>query len=132
MPMNFHLLIFSRIKLLAGMDIPVSRRPQDGHTHTTPTVIALLTLEFPLCRVNLGKNWCCGFWITPVQHKLEALGFFKNDLKMLYQASQAPNGLILMVGPTGSGKTTTLYAILNALNSQEKIYLQSKILLNII
>ena len=57
---------------------------------------------------------------TPVQYKLEALGFFKNDLEMLYQASQAPSGLILMVGPTGSGKTTTLYAILNALNSQEK------------
>ena len=57
---------------------------------------------------------------TPVQHKLEALGFFKNDLKMLYQASQAPSGLILMVGPTGGGKTTTLYAILNELNSHEK------------
>ena len=56
---------------------------------------------------------------TPVQHKLEALGFFKNDLEMLYQASQAPSGLIFMVGPTGSGKTTILYVILNALNSQE-------------
>ena len=57
---------------------------------------------------------------TPVQHKLEALGFFKNDLEMLYQASQTPSGLILMVGATGSGKTATLYAILNALNSHEK------------
>ena len=55
---------------------------------------------------------------TPLQHKLEALGFLKNDLEMLYQESQAPSGLIFMVGPTGSGKTTTLYVILNALNSQ--------------
>ena len=54
---------------------------------------------------------------TPVQHKLEALGFFKNDLEMLYQASQAASRLILMIGPTDrKRKTTTLYAILNTLN----------------
>ena len=120
-PLSFHPLILSRLKLLAGMDIAVRRRPQDGHytyrsnggRHFDVRVSSLPGQSGEKLVLRLLDQ-------TPVQHKLEALGFFKNDLEMLYQASQAPSGLILMVGPTGSGKTTTLYAIINALNSQEK------------
>ena len=120
-PLSSHPLILSRLKLLAGMDIAVRRRPQDGHytyrsnggRHFDFRVSSLPGQSGEKLVLRLLDQ-------TPVQHKLEALGFFKNDLEMLYQASQAPSGLILMVGPTGSGKTTTLYAIINALNSQEK------------
>ena len=120
-PLSSHPLILSRLKLLAGMDIAVRRRPQDGHysyrsnggRHFDVRVSSLPGQSGEKLVLRLLDQ-------TPVQHKLEALGFFKNDLEMLYQASQAPSGLILMVGPTGSGKTTTLYAIINALNSQEK------------
>jgi len=121
MPMSFHPLIFSRIKLLAGMDIAVRRRPQDGHYTYNSNSNRIFDVRVSTLPGQFGEKLVLRLLDqTPVQHKLEALGFFKNDLEMLYQASQAPSGLILMVGPTGSGKTTTLYAILNALNSQEK------------
>ena len=121
MPLSLHPLILSRIKLLAGMDISVRRRPQDGHYTFRSHGNRLFDVRVSTLPGQLGEKLVLRLLDqTPVQHKLAALGFFKNDLEMLYQASQAPSGLILMVGPTGSGKTTTLYAILNALNSQEK------------
>ncbi len=121
MPLSLHPLILSRIKLLAGMDIAVRRRPQDGHYTYHSNGNRLFDVRVSTLPGQLGEKLVLRLLDqTPVQHKLEALGFFKNDLEMLYQASRAPSGLILMVGPTGSGKTTTLYAILNALNSQEK------------
>ena len=98
MPLSFHPLILSRLKLLAGMDIAVRRGPQDGHytyrsngdRHFDGRVSTLPGQSGEKLVLRLLDE-------TPVQHKLEALGFFKNDLEMLYQASQAPNGLILMV-----------------------------------
>jgi type II secretory ATPase GspE/PulE/Tfp pilus assembly ATPase PilB-like protein len=103
------------------MDIAVRRRPQDGHYTYNSNSNRIFDVRVSTLPGQFGEKLVLRLLDqTPVQHKLEALGFFKNDLKMLYQASQAPSGLILMVGPTGSGKTTTLYAILNALNSQEK------------
>jgi type II secretory ATPase GspE/PulE/Tfp pilus assembly ATPase PilB-like protein len=103
------------------MDIAVRRRPQDGHYTYRSNGSRNFDVRVSTLPGQSGEKLVLRLLDqTPVQHKLEALGFFKNDLEMLYQASQAPNGLILMVGPTGSGKTTTLYAILNALNSQEK------------
>jgi len=56
MPMSFQPLIFSRIKLLAEWTSLSGAVLKTDTTHTTPTVISFLTLEFPLCRVNLGKN----------------------------------------------------------------------------
>jgi type II secretory ATPase GspE/PulE/Tfp pilus assembly ATPase PilB-like protein len=113
--------LFSHIKLLAGMDIAIRRRPQDGHS----TYHARSGREFDLRvssmpGINGEKLVLRLLDQMPVQHRLEALGFLKQDMKVLEQASQTTHGLILMVGPTGSGKTTTLYAILNALNSRER------------
>lgn len=103
------------------MDIAVRRRPQDGHYSYRSNGGRHFDVRVSTLPGQSGEKLVLRLLDqTPVQHKLEALGFFKNDLEMLYQASQAPSGLILMVGPTGSGKTTTLYAIINALNSQEK------------
>ncbi|MBS1254590.1 MAG: putative type II secretion system protein HxcR [Deltaproteobacteria bacterium] len=120
-PLSLKPPIFSRIKLLAGMDIAIKRQPQDGHYTFHSNGNRLFDVRVSTIPGQFGEKLVLRLLDqTPVQYKLEALGFFKNDLEMLYQASQAPSGLILMVGPTGSGKTTTLYAILNALNSQEK------------
>ena len=121
LPTSLRPSLFSHIKLLAGMDIAIRRRPQDGHS----TYRARSGREFDLRvssmpGINGEKLVLRLLDQMPVQHRLEALGFLKQDLEVLEQASQAANGLILMVGPTGSGKTTTLYAILNALNSSER------------
>ncbi|MDP7157234.1 MAG: ATPase, T2SS/T4P/T4SS family, partial [SAR324 cluster bacterium] len=101
--------LFSHIKLLAGMDIAIRRRPQDGHS----TYHARSGREFDLRvssmpGINGEKLVLRLLDQMPVQHRLEALGFLKQDMKVLEQASQTTHGLILMVGPTGSGKTTTL------------------------
>jgi type II secretory ATPase GspE/PulE/Tfp pilus assembly ATPase PilB-like protein len=119
--LSFHPLILSRLKLLAGMDIAVRRWPQYGHYTYSSNGSRHFDVRVSTLPGQSGEKLVLRLLDqTPVQHKLEALGFFKNYLEMLYQASPAPSRLILMVGPTGSGKTTTLYAILNALNSQEK------------
>ena len=103
------------------MVIAVSCRPQDGNYTSNSNSNRIFDVRVSTLPGQFGEKLVLRLLAqTPVQHKLAALGFFKNDLKMLYQASQAPSGLILMVGTNGSGKTTTLYAILNALNSQEK------------
>jgi type II secretory ATPase GspE/PulE/Tfp pilus assembly ATPase PilB-like protein len=103
------------------MDIAVPRRPQDGHYTYSSNGSRHFDVRVSTLPGQSGEKLVLRLLDqTPVQQKLEALDFFKNDLEMLYRASPAPSGLILMVAPTGSGKTTTLYTILNALNSQEK------------
>ena len=121
LPKSLQPSLFSHIKLLAGMDIAIRRRPQDGHAayHSrSGREFDLRVSSMP--GINGEKLVLRLLDQMPVQHRLEALGFLKQDMEVLEQASQAAHGLILMVGPTGSGKTTTLYAILNALNSSER------------
>ena len=57
---------------------------------------------------------------VPFTHNLEALGFFQEDLRILKQACRSASGMVIMVGPTGNGKTTTLYAMLNLINSPSR------------
>ena len=56
----------------------------------------------------------------PVIHNLEAFGFFEEDLSVLKNACRAASGMVIMVGPTESGKTTTIYAMLNRINSPSR------------
>ena len=113
------------------MDITVRRRPQDKHYTYNSNSNRIFDVRVANLPGQFGEKLALQLLDqTPVQPKLEALSFFKNDLEMLYQAIQAPSGLILIVRSTGSGKTTTLYAILNALNSHEKNILTIENLLN--
>lgn len=114
-------LISSRIKILGGMDIAIRRRPQDGHFTYTSRDGHLFDLRISSLPTETGEKIVLRLLDqTPIQYKLEALGFLKEDLEILNKAIHSQSGLILIVGPTGSGKTTTLYAMLNALNSREK------------
>ncbi|MBT5872643.1 MAG: type II/IV secretion system protein [Candidatus Latescibacteria bacterium] len=116
-PWSERLAIVSRLKVLADMDIAEKRRPQDGkitfkydersidlRMSTTPTAHG----EKVVLRV-LDK--------TAVSFRLDGLGLRGEVFSQLELAIEASHGLILITGPTGSGKTTTLYAALNHLNT---------------
>lgn len=111
--------IINRLKIMAGMDISEKRLPQDGRINlTTATedfdirVSSLPTLqgEKLVLRI-LSKN--------NVSIQLGKLGFTEEELKSYQRSIKKPNGIILISGPTGSGKTTTLYATLKELNKED-------------
>ncbi|MDI9440169.1 MAG: ATPase, T2SS/T4P/T4SS family [Bacillota bacterium] len=110
----------SRIKVMAGLDITERRKPQDGRIQlsfngtevdlrisTLPTVYGEKIVARVLHRANHLMD-------------LDEFGFSPADLEKMESMLRLNQGLILVTGPTGSGKTTTLYAFLNRLNSPEK------------
>jgi len=108
--------ILSRIKILAKLDIAERRRPQDGRIKLTAD----------------GKDYDLRVSVLPTNHGqsvvmrildkdnirvgIRQLGLSENDFRQFKNLIRRPNGIILVTGPTGSGKTTTLYASLNELN----------------
>lgn len=110
--------ITSRIKILSNLDISEKRLPQDGRLRMR---IESKEIDFRVstCPTNYGENT-----VLRVLDKsgltlgLEALGFPKNDLERFTKMFSAPYGIILVTGPTGSGKTTTLYSVLQKLNKE--------------
>ncbi len=119
-PLSLYPAVVSRLKLMAGMDITEKRLPQDGRI-----------------RVRLGdRDLDLRVAVAPTLHgesvvmrvlnrqslllDLEELGLTANNLKRLERLIRVPHGMILVTGPTGSGKTTTLYAALSRLNQPER------------
>ena len=116
-----HLLnaVTSRIKIMASMDISERRLPQDGRVHVLleGRKIDLRVSTFPASR---GEKTAIRVLDTrSVSLNLEDLGFGEDILNSFRQNIRAPNGIILVTGPTGSGKSTTLYAALNEISSME-------------
>ena len=119
-PLTTHTQLVSRIKILAGMDISEQRHPQDGQFSITiggrDVDIRAATMETPYGeRVTLrilDKSLAL-FTLTE-------LGFLPNTLKKYRAMMNSPLGMILVGGPTGSGKTTTLYASINELDRNER------------
>lgn len=117
---HLHLPIVSRIKILARLDIAEKRLPQDGammvKIEDRPIDIRISTIptiygEKIVLRI-LDRS--------AVVLDLVQMGFEPKQLELIRKASNAPYGLIFLTGPTGSGKTTTLYAILNEIKHPSK------------
>jgi type II secretory ATPase GspE/PulE/Tfp pilus assembly ATPase PilB-like protein len=111
--------IISRVKLIAGLKINVADRPQDGHFRIflQKEQVDVRTSILP---TNFGESVVMRLLRSDViQFEFDALGFRPGPLKKLQQEIQKPYGMILTTGPTGSGKTTTLYAILKRLNTKD-------------
>jgi type IV pilus assembly protein PilB len=116
-----HLLpaLTSRIKIMASLDISERRLPQDGRIQAAleGRKIDLRVSIFPSIR---GEKTVIRVLDTKnLSLNLEELGFAEEVLAKFRQQIEAPNGIILVTGPTGSGKSTTLYAALNEIASME-------------
>ena len=118
-PLNLLGAVASRIKIMASLDISERRLPQDGRVHVLldGRKIDLRISTFPGSR---GEKTVIRVLDTrSVSLNVRDLGFAEDILTPLQSAIQAPNGIILVTGPTGSGKSTTLYAALNEIASME-------------
>lgn len=118
-PRPVHSAIVSRIKTLARMDIAEKRRPQDGRIKTEyeGKEVELRISSLP---VAFGEKIVIRIFDPAVlMQEVEDLGFFQRELESFRSFISHTNGLILVTGPTGSGKTTTLYSALKALSTPE-------------
>jgi type IV pilus assembly protein PilB len=116
-----HLLpaLTSRIKIMADLDISERRLPQDGRVHVmlNRRKIDLRVSTFP---GNRGEKTVIRVLDTgSVSLALQDLGFAEDILNQFRAGIKAPNGIVLVTGPTGSGKSTTLYGALNEIASME-------------
>jgi len=118
--------IVSRVKVMANLDIAEHRMPQDGRielvVQNSPVDLRVSVLptmfgESVVMRVLDRSN---------VQLDMERLGLRDDDLETMRQLIHKPNGIVIVTGPTGSGKTTTLYAALNEINSPDVKILTSE------
>lgn len=109
--------IVSRFKILGRMDIAESRLPQDGSAEyfSRNRAIDLRISSFPVVG---GENIVVRILDkTKIQIGLEYLGFLEEDIQKIHDILKLPYGIILVTGPTGSGKTTALYSFLSVINS---------------
>jgi len=115
-PKSVQQSIISRFKIMADMDIAESRKPQDGHTALT---IAGHKLDFRVSTLPTVYGERVVLRILrkdSIMLRLEDLGFLPNALERFESSFRKPYGAILVTGPTGSGKSTSLYAAINVLN----------------
>ncbi len=118
-PMNMIAGIVSRLKLLAELDISIHNIPQDGririkvHDKTIDLRVSIIPTLFgeKVVMRLLDKS--------SLQLDMEKLGFEPDNLEKFKQAIHQPYGIVLVTGPTGSGKSTTLYSALSSLNTED-------------
>lgn len=117
---HFLPMILSRIKILANLSITEKRLPQDGSA-VVKTKDQHLDLRVSTMPTPRGESMVIRILPTKVMHlSLEQLGFDTASEEHFRKLIQKPHGIIFMTGPTGSGKTTSLYACLNEINSPDK------------
>jgi type IV pilus assembly protein PilB len=119
LPKSMQSVLTSRIKILANLDITEYRIPQDGrfkiHLQFHPVDLRVSTLPTVFGEKIVMRILDLGSALND----LNKLGFHKLNYERFIQLIERPNGIVLITGPTGSGKSSTLYAALNRLNREE-------------
>ena len=117
-PLRMHAAVISRLKIMSNTDIAERRLPQDGRIramihgrHVDLRVSTLPTTEGEKCVIRILDN-------RSIMIGLEKLGMWDEMLESFRRQIAQPNGIILVTGPTGSGKTTTLYSGLRVMDSE--------------
>ena len=112
--------IIARVKIMAQLDMAEKRRPQDGKI---PLKLLGRNLDLRVSTLPASHGESVVMRIldkASVSFGLDSLGFHGDDMKIFRNLIKKPNGVILITGPTGSGKTTTLYSALNELNKPDR------------
>ena len=115
----FQSAIVSRIKIMAGLDIAERRLPQDGRIKIRVGGEEL-DLRISILPTQFGESVDIRLLSGKMLYSLENLGLSLSNLEMLEKLIRKPHGIIFVTGPTGSGKTTTLYSCLSKINSKDK------------
>jgi general secretion pathway protein E/type IV pilus assembly protein PilB len=119
-PKRLQAAIISRIKIMANMSIAEKRVPQDGRIQI-PAMGRMLDLRVSVLPTNHGESIVMRILDkSSVLLGLGDLGFFSDDQVVMEGLIGSPDGVFLVTGPTGSGKTTTLYACLNTINKPDR------------
>ena len=111
--------IISRIKIMSNLNIVEHRMPQDGRA-IVKTLEQTLDLRISTLPTPYGESVVIRILPTQMLLSLERLGLATRELELFERLIQKPHGIIFVTGPTGSGKTTTLYACLSKINTKER------------
>ena len=120
-PSIYRRAIVSRIKVMANLDIAERRKPQDGKIRyrlTKDREVELRVATLPTS--GQDEDVVLRLLTAKQPMPLDAMEFAPATLQAIHAIAEKPHGIILCVGPTGSGKTTTLHAILNHINTDER------------
>lgn len=120
LPKELQSEVVSRIKVLSGLKTDIHQVPQDGRFKAGIEDVGEIDVRVSIAPTHYGENAVMRILAENAQQfTLADLGFSKKQLEKLQSAIKKPYGMILANGPTGSGKTTTLYTILKQLNTRE-------------
>ncbi|MBX8560306.1 GspE/PulE family protein [Pseudomonas cichorii] len=119
-PSQVTMAVVSRLKSLGRMNVAEKRKPQDGRVKTTTPDGGEVELRLSTLPTAFGEKMVMRIFDPEVLLKdFDQLGFSSDDLRRWQGMTNQPNGIILVTGPTGSGKTTTLYTTLKKLATSE-------------
>lgn len=116
---NFLNAIISRIKIMSNLNIVERRLPQDGRA-VVKVQDQILDLRISTMPTPYGESVVIRILPTQMLFSLAKLGLSKSDSQIFEKLIEKPNGIIFVTGPTGSGKTTTLYTCLSKINTKER------------